>query len=68
MRSLRLPRLRHPRSAARSAAPLGIAELLHRPVNEPEGRLADPLATPPPIEERLARLEELADRLPGAAA
>lgn len=56
------------RRIARGTAHLCITDPLNRPVNELEGRLADLLATHPPIEARIARLEQMAYRLPGATA
>jgi len=65
----RLPAATGPaRRMARGSAPRSSTDPLNRPDNELEGRLADLLATHPPVEERTARLEQMADRLPGATA
>jgi len=48
------------RRVARGTAHLCITDPLDRAVNEREGKLADLLGTPPPIEDRIGRLEAMA--------
>lgn len=50
---------------ARGTAHLCIDDPLDRPANEREGRLADLLATHPPLQDRIARLEQMAYQKPG---
>jgi len=53
------------RRIARGTAHLCIDDPLDRPANEREGRLADLLATHPPLQDRIARLEQMAYQKPG---
>ncbi|MGH7319476.1 MAG: M48 family metalloprotease [Candidatus Rokuibacteriota bacterium] len=51
---------------ARGTAHLCITDPLNRAIDEHVGRLADLLATHPPIHDRIARLEEMAYQVPTA--